>query len=166
VDLQPIGSGADPSVGRILVTTLGNPWFTLLRFDVGDLGRLSPTPCPCGRDDGIVLESIEGRERDVTRTTEGRIVTVRELDESLADFSSLTGYELEQTGPGTYVAHVCLEGDDGHRHERGITAALAALYGAEASIEVRREASMAPEQSGKFRLSRAAALPHVEERSA
>lgn len=166
VDLQPLGGGADPAVGRILVTTLDNPWFTLLRFDTGDLGRLSPGPCPCGRGDGIVLSAIEGRERDVTRAADGRPVTVRRLDESLADFAALDGYQVEQVGPCAYVAHVCLEGGDVHETERGIAAALAALYGAEASIEVRPEAAIAPEQSGKFRLARAAALPRVEERSA
>ncbi|OGO22300.1 MAG: hypothetical protein A2Z28_01880, partial [Chloroflexi bacterium RBG_16_51_9] len=81
VDIQPLHAGrGDTSVGRILVTTLDNPWSVLLRFDVGDLARLrQESPCPCGRSEGLAIESIEGRTRDITFDTEGRVVTVKRL---------------------------------------------------------------------------------------
>ncbi len=160
VDMQPLDG--DASVGRILVTTLDNPWFTLLRYDVGDLGRITPHPCPCGRTDGLTLTSIEGRGRDVTYTTTGRPVTLRELDNALAGVPSLDTYQIEQTGPARYVAHAC--GRNGAAAQLGDL--LHALYGAEADIEVRQEAAIAPEQSGKFRLARSVSLPHAEKRSA
>ncbi len=44
-------------MGRILVTTFGNPWRSLVRFDIGDVVRLDGhTPCPCGRREGLTLD--------------------------------------------------------------------------------------------------------------
>ena len=55
VDIQPLRSDrGDARIGRILVSTLDNHWFTLLRFDVGDLARVCTAPCACGRTDGLV----------------------------------------------------------------------------------------------------------------
>ncbi len=73
VELQPVRAGRGGGrLGRILVTTLGNPWFGLLRFDVGDLARLhAGAPCRCGRTDGLTVEAIEGRVRDLTFDTRG-----------------------------------------------------------------------------------------------
>ena len=63
VDFLPFApEHGGPDVGRILVTTFDNPWRSLVRFDVGDVVRLNgPAPCPCGRDEGLTLASIEGR---------------------------------------------------------------------------------------------------------
>lgn len=37
------------SVGRILITSLGKRAYPLIRYEIGDLGRLLPGDCPCGR---------------------------------------------------------------------------------------------------------------------
>jgi phenylacetate-CoA ligase len=163
VDIQPFRQEiGDPHVGRILVSTLDNPWFTLLRFDVGDLARIAPAPCPCGRTDGLTVASIEGRSRDVTFTTEGRTVTAKALDDALAEATELTGYLVEQVGHGRYVARYQSERGAEERTREAVQESLRSVYGRGAAVETRLDAALAPEQSGKFRLAHAAPLPSVE----
>ena len=65
-------------LGRIFVTTFGNPWAYIIRFDVGDLVVMDP--------DGTV-GSIEGRVSNLTFTTKGEVVTTS-MPKLLQAFSS------------------------------------------------------------------------------
>ena len=85
----------------MLVTTFNNPWYYMLRFDVGDFARLDEEQkCPCGRDSGFIVSAIEGRFINVTLTCDGRLVTLRQLDEALSALDDLDEYRLEQPSPG------------------------------------------------------------------
>ncbi len=55
---------------RILLTGLTNRAMPLIRFEIGDLGMLSETICPCGKRRGIM--SLEGRLNDLIVTSDGR----------------------------------------------------------------------------------------------
>jgi phenylacetate-CoA ligase len=156
VDFQPLrAERGDPCTGRMLITMLRNPWVSLIRFDVGDLARLSDGPCPCGRATGIALASIEGRTRDVTFTPDGRAVTVGRLDAALEGVGGLLGYQIEQRNRDLYLFHYVAEPEAEGAAARQAHARLQALYGRDAEIAVRRETAIAAEQSGKFRLARA-----------
>jgi phenylacetate-CoA ligase len=63
---------AEPD-GRLLVTDLGNDAMPLIRYEIGDRGRLDTAPCPCG-DARPVLRALEGRIVDVFRLPSGREV--------------------------------------------------------------------------------------------
>ena len=98
--LRPEHGG--PLLGRILVTTFRNPWFYILRFNVGDLVRLEESGhCPCGRETGLILAGVEGRVADATLTTGGRLVTVGELDRVMSSMRNLDEYRLEQITAAT-----------------------------------------------------------------
>ena len=155
VDFVPFAERfGGPRLGQLLVTTLDNPWRSLIRFDVGDLGRLASTPCPCGRREGLTLEAIEGRTINLTVRPDGVPVTQAQVDAELARISGIDEYDLRQTGERSYRLKVCCEaGRDaalGQARE-----ALAALYGPEAEVQIEAGAKLAPEPSGKFRLVRA-----------
>ena len=98
VDLAPLADGVKThaGVGRIFVTTFGNEWFPLVRFDIGDIARLASGPCPCGRDFGMTLSSIEGRLKSLCVAGDGRLVTHREMDDALARVEGLEQYRLVQ----------------------------------------------------------------------
>ncbi|HVN77084.1 MAG TPA: hypothetical protein VMT19_12255 [Thermoanaerobaculaceae bacterium] len=154
-EIQPLsGARGDPTVGRILVTTLDNPWFTLVRFDVGDLARLHEgPPCACGRAQGLTVAAIEGRVRDVTFDGGGRAVSVKRLDDALAGVESLLAHRIEQHDRHRYLFRYVAEPHDGGDVAESVPALLRGVYGADADVAVRREATLAPEQSGKFRLA-------------
>jgi phenylacetate-coenzyme A ligase PaaK-like adenylate-forming protein len=156
VDFQPLKKEhGGPSLGRILVTPFHNDWYHLLRFDVGDLVRLGETgKCPCGRHDGIILAATEGRCVNATLTCTGRLVTSRELDNNLSVLEEIDEYKLEQTAADSYELHLASRVADKQKLSESAASVLKVLYGKEAKIAVIHEAMVAPEASGKFRLSK------------
>jgi phenylacetate-coenzyme A ligase PaaK-like adenylate-forming protein len=156
VEIQPLRpSRGDATVGRILVTTLDNPWFTLLRFDVGDLARLHlGAPCTCGRGKGTTVEAIEGRVGDVTFDTGGRAVTVKTLDDALSAAEGMVNYRVEQSGPGRYAIRFVAEPETARATAEILPELIRTVYGAGAEVASRSVSSLQPEPSGKFRLAR------------
>ena len=144
-----------PELGKLLVTTFDNPWRSLIRFDVGDVGRLEPKPCPCGRKAGITLALIEGRTANLTITPEGRPVTQAQVDRSLALISRIDDYELRQTDESSYRLRIV--GDTGLDPSTDAQAreVLRKIYGSKARITVEEAQDLAPGPSGKFQLVKA-----------
>jgi len=156
LEVQPlVASRGDPLIGRLLVTTLGNPWVSLLRFDIGDLVRLETNPCPCGRSDGLTLAGILGRVRDLTFDETGRAVTVDALDRVVGNAEALVSYQMEQTARTEYLFHyVTAIGQTAP--VQALLSGLKALYGPGVRMTMRPESTIPTEPSGKFRLARTA----------
>lgn len=153
VELQPVTARwGQPRLGRLAVTTFGNPWRVLLRFDVGDLIRLRAPdrPCACGRTGGLTADAIEGRVKDLTFDARDTPVTVDRLDETLAAVPGLHEYQVVQVSPTQWRARVVTDDAAARRAAR---AALMELYGAR-DVRVTRVAAVPPERSGKHRLAR------------
>ena len=145
-----------PATGLLAVTALNHPWWAILRFNIGDLGRLETRgPCPCGRRLGVTLAAIAGRVKDVTLTPEGRPVTIETLDAALDAARGVVTYQFEQTAADAYVLHaVPDEAVADAEIVSSAEAALRAVYGRRASITIRLERAIVPEPSGKYRLAR------------
>lgn len=149
-----------PRLGRLLVTTLDNPWRALVRFDIGDVARLAaPGPgrpagsrCPCGRTGGIVLEGIEGRVSGITVDGAGRPVTPAAVDRALAGIAGLVDHQLRQDGPDAVRVDYVLDAVAGRPRcaDRAVRAALRRLYGRSCAIEARQRPALRPEPSGKY----------------
>jgi phenylacetate-CoA ligase len=157
-----------PRLGRLLVTTLDNPWRALVRFDIGDVARLAAcgpgkpagTRCPCGRTGGIVLEDIDGRASGITVDEDGRPVTPAAVDRALAGVPGLVDHQLRQDRPGAVRIVYVLDPVAGtaRRAERSVRAALRRLYGHTCAIEAHETGVLPPENSGKY-LRAAPAFP-------
>jgi len=157
VDLQPLADGPGArGVGRLLVTTFGNPWFPLLRFEIGDIGRPSSAPCPCGRSFGMTLSSIEGRLVSVCIGEGGRMITHGEIDDVLGTVEGIAQYRLVQETAGSVNLWLVGEDSGGRRAAAESSAALRDLFGAGIEVSVEEVSSIAPERSGKFLLVRRA----------
>ncbi|HSW59101.1 MAG TPA: hypothetical protein VLH15_11900 [Dehalococcoidales bacterium] len=156
VDFQPLKpEHGGPLLGRILVTTFNNHWFYLVRFDVGDLVRIEESgKCSCGRDSGLILSAIEGRVTNVTWTCEGRLVSLRELDNTLSILKGVDEYRLDQVTQGTYVLHLVSQRQDKHRLTEEASFVLKQLYGNDARISVVYKNMIRPAKSGKYHVSR------------
>jgi phenylacetate-CoA ligase len=155
VDIAPLEGIEDPSVGRILVTTFGNRWFPLLRFEIGDVARIAPDPCPCGRTFGLTLSGIEGRLISIFLASGGRRVTHGQLDQALAPVEGIDDYRLDQEAPGCARMRLILSGKrPGPSVLADAREALHLLLGD--AIDIRAEAvgELFPEASGKFLLAR------------
>jgi phenylacetate-coenzyme A ligase PaaK-like adenylate-forming protein len=142
-------------VGRILVTTFGNPWRSLVRFDIGDVVQLDGhTPCPCGCREGLTLTSVEGRTVHLTLSPEGRAVTQGSVDRALASIRGLVEYQVLQTGSSAYHLRYVVEGDASRPVANEARDVLQAVYGPEAAITADCVEAIAPDPPGKYCLSR------------
>jgi phenylacetate-CoA ligase len=156
VDMVPLpGGGNEGSVspgglGRIVATTFGNAWVPLVRFEVGDIGRVSAEPCPCGRNFGVTLDTVEGRLKSLCRAADGSPVTHGAMDRALADVEGLEQYRVDQVSPGLVRCAVIGEPGRERKAVRGAQEALAAVFGPGMRIEIRQVRMLLPEKSGKF----------------
>jgi phenylacetate-CoA ligase len=156
VDIQPLKEEhGGPELGRILVTTFDNPWYYMLRFDVGDLACLDRDQrCSCGRNSGVILSAIEGRFISATLAGDGRLVTLRRLDDAVSAIEGLDEYRLEQSAPGVYQLYVVCGRRDRAELGREAGEKLREIYGKEADITVIYEEFLSPEDSGKYSLAK------------
>jgi phenylacetate-CoA ligase len=143
-----------PSAGRLLLTTLTNPWRSLIRFDVGDLVQIDPA-CTCGRNDGYVGSGFAGRIADLTYTTDGFPVTTATIESIMAGWKSVAEFQVFQQ-EGFYNINIVLDEDaTTSKSLKGkIIERLLSLYGRSAVINVRFVEKIETEPSGKYRLTR------------
>jgi phenylacetate-coenzyme A ligase PaaK-like adenylate-forming protein len=156
VDIQPLQKEhGGPFLGRVLVTTFANPWYAMLRFDVGDLVRVEEEyRCPCGRNSGIVVAAIEGRFTNATLDVDGHLVTLRRLDDTMGSIKDLDEYRLEQSAPGAYTVHLATGRKDRAKLGREVNEKLCKIYGHAAAIDIVYEDFLSPEDSGKYCLAK------------
>jgi phenylacetate-CoA ligase len=157
VDFQPLKTEqGGPFLGRILVTPFNNPWAYLIRFDTGDIVHLEESgKCACGRNSGIILSSVNGRQANLTLTCAGRLVTLFELDSALTKIEDIEAYQTIQSDACVYRFRVVSQNNEKEKLSRKVTQTLKKLYGNEARIDVVHEKDVAPEISGKYLLSKA-----------
>lgn len=156
VDFQPLKpEHGGPFVGRILVTPFNNPWNYMLRFDVGDLVRLEEScSCSCGRHSGLILASIEGRKTNLTLTTQGRLVTLHELDKTISILEGIDEFKLVQPDLMSYELQIVSFRSDKPALAEEASRALKKLYGEDARIFVDFVPAVFAEGSGKYQLAR------------
>jgi len=156
VDFEPWQSRyGGPTLGRLLVTVFHNPWFAVLRFDVGDVAHLDERGrCPCGRTDGLTLASIDGRTKDVTFTPEGEPVTVDRLDRALSGVEGLDAWQLDHRAAREFSLRIHTDASPTGRVRDAAAERLREIYGASCQVEVQAVASLEAESSGKFRFVR------------
>ncbi len=156
LDFQPLKrEHGGPYIGRMLVTTFDNPWYYMLRFDVGDFARLDKAQtCACGRKGGWIISEVEGRWTNVTLDTSGRIITLNEIDKAVSALDNIDEYRLEQPAEGVYKLFLVSKRKDHPALVKEAEAVLREVYGPKAKIEIVFEATLAPEDSGKYALAK------------
>jgi phenylacetate-CoA ligase len=156
VDFAPLTDSVqtDTGVGRIFPTTFGNKWFPLMRFDIGDIARLAPDPCPCGRNFGMTLSAIEGRLKSLCVAEDGRLVTHHEMDDAFARVDCLEQYRLVQETLKKIRVDVISENGQGKRVMRDAGDILHGTFGRHVDIVVNQVHTLLPEMSGKFLLAK------------
>jgi phenylacetate-CoA ligase len=155
VDLVPVPGLEEQNTGRILVTTFGNRWFPLLRFEIGDLARVSPNPCPCGRNFGMTLLSIEGRLISLFLTARNRPVTHRQLDQAIASVEGIEEYRIDQESPERVrLRFMASENRSAEAVRSDARDALHFLLGDGIDISVETVTTLLTESSGKFLLAK------------
>ena len=138
-------------VALVVVTTLDRVAQPLLRFVVGDLVAVDRDG-PRRFSDVPPLRSIEGRVQDAVVRPDGAIVTTGALDRALEPLTALEQFQIRQRVPVEVEVDVVAPGAPASL-ESDVRAALAPLLG-EVRLSARRTTAIAPEPSGKFRVSK------------
>lgn len=140
-----------PDLGRLVVTTFGNPWACMIRFDVGDLVKIHKGhACSCGILEGFVCDTIEGRVSNSTFTTDGSLVTTAMTDRAVSSVPFVREYDLTQTDRKNYTLTLEIRGDEKEAEEKA-RKAMKALYGEDAGITVLFTSRLLPGPAGKYR---------------
>jgi phenylacetate-coenzyme A ligase PaaK-like adenylate-forming protein len=145
-----------PHVGRLLLTTLTNPWRSLIKFDVGDLVQIDPAGiCACGRNDGYICKEFAGRTVNLTYMTSGFPVTTAMVESIINNVESVAEYQVLQR-EGIYNVNIVLDEEDNASRvlREEIIEGLLPLYGQDAVINVHFVKEIETEPSGKYRLTR------------
>jgi phenylacetate-coenzyme A ligase PaaK-like adenylate-forming protein len=153
-----------PHVGRLLLTTLTNPWRSLVRFDVGDLVQIDLAGlCECGRNDGYICKEFAGRTADLTYTVDGFPVTTARVESIINRLESVADYQIFQR-EDIYHVHIVLEeaAAASQTLTEEISENLLPLYGKNAVIKVHFVPEIAAEPSGKYRRTRSDIEPDYD----
>jgi len=157
-DGEPVEPG---ETGDIILTCTTNRVMPLVRYRVGDRGRLCPEPCSCGRPHPVIA-GIEGRIGDVLLTAAGGRVHGAALGDLLKKTiaksppAAIGRVLFEQHDSRTWTVLV----QPGPAFTDGITDLLAdgvrAIFGEECRVTVKPVPEIPREPSGKFRFYRVA----------
>ena len=134
-------------VSALAVTTLTNDYMPLIRYHIGDLVERQERPY-------YTSYVVHGRAKDAFATPDGRRITVWQVDQCLADLPGIAHYQLcERTNAEWLLrfipditAPTAAEIEEWRRR-------LIQLLGIGGSLAVERTDLLAPESSGKFRLT-------------
>jgi phenylacetate-CoA ligase len=157
VDFEPFKTQyGGPLLGRIMVTPFDNPWCYFIRFDTGDLVCIEESgKCPCGRNSGIILASINGRKANLTLTVEDKPVTLFELDHAMSRLDGIDQYKLIQNDYSVYELHLVSRIQEKDQLMLEAEQVMKNIYGAKAIINIVFDNDIPPEISGKSLISNA-----------
>jgi phenylacetate-CoA ligase len=148
VEVLRHGRAVNPGeVGRLAVTDLINTAMPLIRYDVGDVGRLYTGPCPCGRRTARL--EVLGRVQEVLEAPSGVLTASAVADTFFAD-SAIANFRLEETAAGSFEVAVVARAD-ATPDLAACRDRLAALHGGVRKIRTRLVPFVQPEPSGKYR---------------
>lgn len=133
--------------GELCLTGFINPAMPLLRYLIGDAGRMATHGCDCGRH-SPVLEGIEGRVDDIIVTPSGK--HVGRLDPAFKGIEGVRESQILQVEPALCVVRVVEDGT-GRFDGDLLTRNLHERLGGDMQIRIEPVDSIEKEANGKLR---------------
>ena len=90
----------DGEPGQIVVTDLCNRAMPLIRYQIGDVGRLTQQPCGCGRSTPRLF--IDGRLEDTVVNSSGEIITSDQVTDLVCRHNWVNAFQLLEQQPGRF----------------------------------------------------------------
>lgn len=131
----------------LLLTTLTNHAMPLIRYRVGDRGRLGNGGCACGRQ-GPWIETVSGREVDMLELPDGHKVSPYLLTSIVEMDPAMRRYQIVQVDPATLEIRYLSQGADGV-DEAELGQSLMPLLNGQMQIQFRRVEDFPRSASGK-----------------
>jgi phenylacetate-CoA ligase len=91
--------------GRIIVTAFDNQVMPFIRYEIGDVGVISDTPCRCGRT--LRTLTFKGRTAELIELDDNRVVSLLDIAYSFGSYrDSVRHYQIVQTGRMSFLLRV------------------------------------------------------------
>jgi phenylacetate-CoA ligase len=142
-DNEPVSFGED---GKILLTNLHGYGMPLVRYDIGDIGRMFPDECPCGRH--LSLVKPFGRKYEYFVGSDGSFTYLHDI-QLIFEGLPVTDFQIVQENYDEIVIKVFP--DPGYTREHSSYIEKNIRERGKARIRVELIDSMTAERSGKTR---------------
>jgi phenylacetate-CoA ligase len=143
---RPAAPGVE---GELVFTGLVNRLMPLVRYRIGDVGRLEEGRCGCGR--GLPLYQVtEGRRDDVLRLPGGRRVGPRTLAPRIEELRGFTQYRVIQEEPDR-VKVLLVKEPGANGVEATVSEVVRRVLGADIAVEVQAVPEIPLSRRGKLR---------------
>src|SRR5262249_48966301 len=134
----------------------------LIRYDIGDVGRIVPGTCPCGRS--TLRFRVAGRIQDTLVTNAGRVLTDYDLSDFFYAQPGLGWFQLVQRFDTRFDLNV-LPDEQAALAPEVLSKAWSDYFGGEARTNVFRATTITPENGGKFRFVKSSSYERFDDNS-
>jgi len=146
---QPVPPG---TVGAVVVTDLHNYGMPFIRYRAGDLARLSPHLCSCGR--GLpLLEDVEGRILDLIQTPDGRKITGVYFPHLLKEFTGIKRFQILQKDLNVLIVKIIKDTNFDHSQLSSMREEIVKVVGNSVQVVFEFVDNIPLTQTGKFRVT-------------
>lgn len=155
VFVEIVNKGAYPWLGAdygdVLVTSLRNKGMPLIRYFLGDIGKIDDSPCKCGlHSSRIILGGC--REGDLLVSKDGGVVSSPALTLVYKDLEGIEKIQFVQPDPGRLVVNIVRDGNFFDK-EAEIIRRLDKVFGEKMDININFVKAIEREESGKYRIT-------------
>lgn len=155
----PVAPGA---VGEIVCTNLMSRAQPLLRYRVGDVGRLADTPCTCGLP-WPRLQIVGGKLSGFVALADGRLCHGAVSSHALQALPGIRAFRTHQRSLDVLEVLLVTEPQFPSSAIETIRARYRTLFGDQLRVEVRIVDELPPDPSGKRRHFVSDVAPHVQQ---
>jgi phenylacetate-CoA ligase len=141
---------APHDLGELLVTSLDGYGMPLLRYAIGDLGRLGDARCAVGRGFGT-LEALDGRLSELLHREDGSPQPGLYLTGFFRSVPGIRQFQVVQSGRSRFVVRLVVTRDFDRTWEPRIVSFMRAGLGQSIDVTCQYVDSIAPSPSGKVR---------------
>lgn len=137
-------------VGEIVVTHLDGYGMPMIRYRTGDVGRLKPGRCACGR--GLpLMDVVHGRVTDFLRLPDGTIRHALSIIYPLRETAGLRQFRVRQEADYSVIVQVVPRQMNGPSLAAEVVRRVRPVVGEEINLRVEPVDSLPAEASGKYR---------------
>jgi len=141
----------DGETGWVVVTDLMNKAMPMLRYRIGDIGKMNHERCACGLASPRL--SVLGRAHDVLVLPSGKWLTHDDVVDFCEDFPGVHCCVVECRARNEFLLTV-VPAKEVDLDETALAEAFLSLVGGEGRVKVRRTTTIPAEAGGKFRFVR------------
>ena len=136
---------ADGEIGNIVVTDLNNLAMPIIRYAIGDIGRLTVSA-------GQQRLDLLGRKQESFINSAGELVHARGLQNLFFSYPQVLNFKLEQLTAQTFKASVVIDptADADSFDQDALADALQQMLASKQRPAIKRAAFIQPETSGKY----------------